>query len=139
MLTFGGAFDQSREAPFGVTSNQPCQQKIRLTKYPEGVILNMEKRRPHYDLKAILAQMTCVESMNLTMSAQQGIRVAGMTRNEALAVITQLSAINFYKSMTTHQSHRVWQDVYRAKWREKLLYVKFQQAEEYFIVSFKEL
>jgi len=99
----------------------------------------MEKRRPHYDLKAILAQMTCVENMNLTMSAQQGIRVAGMTRNEALAVITQLSAANFYKSMTTHQSHRVWQDVYHAKWREKLFYVKFQQAGEYFVVSFKEL
>lgn len=99
----------------------------------------MEKRRPHYDLKAILAQMICVENMNLTMSAQQGIRVAGMTRNEALEVINQLSATNFYKSMTTHLSHRVWQDVYHAKWREKLLYVKFQQAGEYFVVSFKEL
>lgn len=99
----------------------------------------MEKRRPHYDLKAILAQMICVENMNLTMSAQQGIRVAGMTRKEALEVINQLSATNFYKSMTTLQSHRVWQDVYHAKWREKLLYVKFQQEGEYFVVSFKEL
>jgi len=99
----------------------------------------MEKRRPHYDLKAILAQMICVEKMNLTMSAQQGIRTAGMTRNEALEVINRLSATNFYKSMTTHLSHRVWQDVYHAKWREKLLYVKFQQAGEYFVVSFKEL
>jgi motility quorum-sensing regulator/GCU-specific mRNA interferase toxin len=99
----------------------------------------MEKRRPHYDLKAILAQMICVESMNLTMSAQQGIRVAGMTRNEALEMIHQLSVTNFYKSMTTHLSNRVWQDVYHAKWREKLLYVKFQQAGEYFVVSFKEL
>jgi len=62
-----------------------------------------------------------------------------MTRNEALEVINRLSATNFYKSMTTHLSHRVWQDVYHAKWREKLLYVKFQQAGEYFVVSFKEL
>lgn len=99
----------------------------------------MEKRRPHYDLKAILAQMVCVENMNLTMSAQQGIRVAGMVRNEALEVIHQLSGTDFYKSMTTHQSNRVWQDVYHAKWREKILYVKFQQAGEYFVVSFKEL
>ena len=83
--------------------------------------------------------MTCVENMNLTMSAQQGIRVAGMTRNEAFAVINQLSVTNFYKSMTTHKSHRVWQDVYHAKCREIMLYVKFQQAGEYFVVSFKEL
>lgn len=99
----------------------------------------MEKRRPHYDLKAILAQMICVEEMNLTLSAQQGIRAAGMTRSEALVVINQLSVTDFYKSMTTHQSNRIWQDVYHAKWREKLLYVKFQQAGEFFVISFKEL
>jgi motility quorum-sensing regulator/GCU-specific mRNA interferase toxin len=99
----------------------------------------MEKRRPHYDLKAILAQMICVEHMNLTLSAQQGIRTAGMTRSEALVVINQLSITDFYKSMTTHQNNRIWQDVYHAKWREKLLYVKFQQAGEYFVISFKEL
>lgn len=99
----------------------------------------MEKRRPHYDLKGILTQMICVEAMNLTLSAQQGIRVAGMTQNEALEVIHQLSGTNFYKSMTTHQNNRVWQDVYHAKWREKLFYVKFQQADEYFVISFKEL
>jgi len=99
----------------------------------------MEKRRPHYDLKAVLAQMICVEEMNLTQSALHGIRSAGMSRTEALEVIRSLSSANFYKSMTTHQSHRIWQDVYHAEWRGKLLYVKFQQSGEYFIVSFKEL
>ncbi len=41
--------------------------------------------------------------------------------------------------MTTNKDHRVWQDVYHAVWRGKGLYVKFQQAGEYFVVSFKEL
>ena len=99
----------------------------------------MGKRRPHYELKAVLAQMTCVENMNLTQSAQQGIRAAGMTRNEALAAVINLSGTDFYKSMTTLQSHRVWQDVYHAKWRDELLYVKFQQAGEFFVISFKEI
>jgi motility quorum-sensing regulator/GCU-specific mRNA interferase toxin len=99
----------------------------------------MEKRRPHYNLAHILAQMKSVEDMNLTVSAEQGMRMAGMTRSEAFAVIRQLKSTNFYKSMTTHQSHKVWQDVYHAQWREKMLYVKFQQADEYFIISFKEL
>ena len=99
----------------------------------------MEKRRPHYNLALILAQMKSVEDMNLTLSAEQGIRIAGMTRSEALEVIRQLNGANFYKSMTTYQSHKVWQDVYHAKWREKMLYVKFQQTDEYFIISFKEL
>lgn len=99
----------------------------------------MEKRRPHYTLARILDQMKSVEDMNLTVSAEQGIRMAGMTRSDALEVIRHLSAADFYKSMTTHQSHKVWQDVYHGKWREKMLYVKFQQADEYFIISFKEL
>jgi len=99
----------------------------------------VEKRRPHYNLILILNQMKSVKDMNLTVSATQGIRVAGMTRSEALEVVRQLSGANFYKSMTTHQNHKIWQDVYHAKWQEKMLYVKFQQAGEYFIVSFKEL
>lgn len=99
----------------------------------------MEKRTPHYPLPEILAQMTRVEEMNLTLSAQQGIRLAGMVAEDALKVVHGLTLADFYKSMTTNQNHRVWQDVYHAQWDGKWLYVKFQQAGDYFIVSFKEL
>jgi motility quorum-sensing regulator / GCU-specific mRNA interferase toxin len=30
-----------------------------------------------------------------------------------LAVVLAMSPADFYKSMTTHADHRVWQDVYR--------------------------
>jgi motility quorum-sensing regulator/GCU-specific mRNA interferase toxin len=30
-------------------------------------------------------------------------------------VIMALTSANFYKSMTTHADHRIWQDVYHAK------------------------
>ena len=99
----------------------------------------MEKRAPHYLLSVIQEQMSSVETMNLTQSAQLGIRAAGMAMVEALEVVWGLSRSDFYKSMTTNKDHRVWQDVYHADWRGKLLYVKFQQADEYFVVSFKEL
>ncbi len=99
----------------------------------------MEKRTPHYLLVAIQKQMTTVEAMNLTFVAQDGIRSAGMGKADALDVVRGLTRAEFYKSMTTNKDHRVWQDVYRAEWRSKPLYVKFQQAGEYFVVSFKEL
>lgn len=99
----------------------------------------MEKRTSHYLLSAIQKQMSSVEAMNLTKSSQLDIRAAGMAMVEALEVVRGLSRSDFYKSMTTHTDHRVWQDVYHAKWRGKSLYVKFQQADEYFVVSFKEL
>jgi len=47
----------------------------------------MEKRRPHYDLKGIQAQMDYTEAMNLTMTAWHGIKAAGMTLEEALSAI----------------------------------------------------
>jgi len=99
----------------------------------------MEKHTSHYLLAAIQAQMTGLEEMNLTFTARAGIRTAGMTREDALDVVRGLTRVDFHKSMTTHKDHRVWQDVYHAHWRGKGLYVKFQQAGEYFVVSFKEL
>lgn len=98
----------------------------------------MEKRSPHYKLADIKAQMTTVEAMNLTLTAQGGIKAAGMVKAEALEVVRGLSRTDLYKSMTTDKDHRIWQDVYHAEWRGKPLYVKIQQAGEYFVVSFKE-
>lgn len=99
----------------------------------------MEKRSPHYLLSAIQEQMNSVEAMNLTQSSVCGIRSTGMAMSDALKVVRGLARADFYKSMTTNRDHRVWQDVYHAEWREKALYVKFQQAGEYIVVSFKEL
>ena len=99
----------------------------------------MEKHTPHYLLAEIQSQMQTVQALNLTLSAQTGIRTCGMARVDALAVIQGLSRKNFFKSMTTHADHRVWQDVYHGEWNETRLYIKFQRAGEYFVVSFKEL
>ena len=51
---------------------------------------------------------------------------------------------DFYKSMTTHQDHRTWQDVYHAKVADRVMYVKIQyvtdlkEREGYWVISFKE-
>ena len=99
----------------------------------------MEKGTPNYSLADILAQMQSVPDMNLTVSARTGIRDAGMGQMDALAVVKTLTRKHFYKSMTTHANHRVWQDVYHGQWGDVSLYIKFQRAGEYFVVSFKEL
>lgn len=99
----------------------------------------MEKSKPHYVLAEIQAQMKTVPDMNLTISARSGIRDVGMAQVDALAVVQALTRKNFYKSMTTHVSHQVWQDVYHGDWNGSRLYVKFQRAGEYFVISFKEL
>lgn len=99
----------------------------------------MEKHTPHYALSDIQAQMATVREMNLTFTAKAGIRAAGMAQAEALGIVQGLTRKNFYKSMTTHADHRIWQDAYHGRWNGIALYIKFQRAGEYFVISFKEL
>jgi motility quorum-sensing regulator/GCU-specific mRNA interferase toxin len=98
----------------------------------------MEKYRPHYQLKEIQGQMRTVADLYLTKSALHGIRSLHMSEREALQVIQALDSSQFSKSMTTFVNHRVWQDVYHAKFRGIGLYVKFQKMDVYFVISFKE-
>jgi motility quorum-sensing regulator/GCU-specific mRNA interferase toxin len=98
----------------------------------------MEKHKPYYLLKAVQALITTPEAMNLTLSALEGMRSIGMAQTDALGVIQGLTAVDFYKSMTIHSDHRIWQDIYHSEWHDVALYIKFQQAGEYFVISFKE-
>ncbi len=55
-------------------------------------------------------------------------------------VVLALTSTDFYKSMTTHADHRIWQDVYRTKTTNgDDVYVKLTVIDDVLIVSFKEL
>ena len=45
---------------------------------------------------------------------------------------------NLYKSMTTYQNNKIWQDVYFQKINNHELYIKLQISEQAIIISFKE-
>ncbi len=54
-------------------------------------------------------------------------------------VISALKNVDFYKSMTSHADHRVWQDVYRPVTPAGEIYLKLTVVDDVLIVSFKEL
>jgi len=56
-----------------------------------------------------------------------------------LAVVMELTPADFYKSMTTHADHTVWQDVYRPSTQTGDVYLKLTVIDDVLIVSFKEL
>ena len=56
-----------------------------------------------------------------------------------LAVVVALKPKDFYKSMTTHADHRIWQDVYRPRTAYGEVYLKLTVVADVLIVSFKEL
>lgn len=98
----------------------------------------MEKRKPHCDLsvvKALIAQ----GKIRSTLSALSGGAVLGVDFEGMIAIVKSLTPKDFYKSMTTHADHRLWQDVYRPKTLVGELYVKLMVIDDVLIVSFKEL
>ena len=74
-----------------------------------------------------------------TMSALAGGAALGFDFAGIVEVVLALTPADFYKSMTTHADHRVWQDVYRPTTSAGEVYLKLTVIDDVLIVSFKEL
>lgn len=100
----------------------------------------MEKPTPHCKLSVVKALIEAGE-VRATASAFNGARELGINDLAGMcAVVLALTSANFYKSMTTHADHRIWQDVYRAKTASgDEVYLKLTVIDDVLIVSFKEL
>ena len=100
----------------------------------------MEKGTPHCKLPLIKALVETGQ-VRATATAYNGARDLGINNLDGMcAVVLALTPANFYKSMTTHADHTVWQDVYRAKTAGgDEVYLKLTVIDGVLIVSFKEL
>jgi motility quorum-sensing regulator/GCU-specific mRNA interferase toxin len=98
----------------------------------------MEKRTPHCKLNTVQALIKAGR-VKTTQSARAGAVALGLDYGGMLAVVLALTPADFYKSMTTHADHRVWQDVYRPRTAVGEVYLKLTVIDDVLIVSFKEL
>lgn len=97
----------------------------------------MEKSTPHCKLDKVKS-LVHAGKVRATVSAYNGAAILGMNHDDMLAVVLALTVNDFYKSMTTHADHRIWQDVYRPTAAGWQLYLKLTVVEDLLIVSFKE-
>ncbi|EKD34402.1 MAG: hypothetical protein ACD_75C02357G0004 [uncultured bacterium] len=74
-----------------------------------------------------------------TQSARTGAVKLGFDFRGMLDVVLSLTSRDFYKSMTSHANHKIWQDVYRPKTSAGEVYLKLTVIDDVLIVSFKEL
>ena len=98
----------------------------------------MEKRRPHCKL-TVVKSMVRAGQVRTTKTAREGGAAVGFDFDGMLDVVLALTSADFYKSMTTHTDHRIWQDVYRPMTPAGRVYLKLTVIDDLLIVSFKEL
>lgn len=98
----------------------------------------MEKRSPHCKL-AVVKALIEAGKVRTTHAARAGANELGLALSDMLNVVMALTPADFYKSMTTHADHAVWQDVYRPSTQAGDLYLKLTVIDDVLIVSFKEL
>ncbi|MBF0204415.1 MAG: type II toxin-antitoxin system MqsR family toxin [Desulfamplus sp.] len=98
----------------------------------------MEKSTPHYKLPIVKAMIEAGK-IRSTISALAGATAMGFDFQGIIKVVMSLTTTDFYKSMTTHADHRIWQDVYRSSTPVGEVYLKITIIDEVLIVSFKEL
>ena len=100
----------------------------------------MEKSTPHCKL-SVVQDLVRSGAVRATGSAFVGARELGINDLAGMcAVVLTLSSADFYKSMTTHADHRIWQDIYHARTAKgQAVYLKLTVIDDVLIVSFKEL
>ena len=98
----------------------------------------MEKRTPHCKLP-VVKQLVEAGRVRATVSARTGAAALGFDFDGMLGIVMSLGAKDFYKSMTTHGDHTIWQDVYRPNTPAGDVYLKLTVIDDVLIVSFKEL
>ncbi len=99
----------------------------------------MEKSTPHCKLVLVKALVEAGQ-VSATASAFHGARELGISDLSGMcAIVLKLRAANFFKSMTTHGDHHIWQDVYHAETADGIgVYLKLTVVNDVLIVSFKE-
>ncbi len=99
----------------------------------------MEKRKPHYDLSTVQSAVCLRGADAFTATALIGAQAMGLEIAQAIEIVCFMNRSDFYKSMTTHSSSQIWQDVYHPETPAGIAYVKVTLRHDgSIVIQFKE-
>jgi motility quorum-sensing regulator/GCU-specific mRNA interferase toxin len=98
----------------------------------------MEKFKPHCELSTVKALLKAGK-VRITTTAYISAKAMGLNLNRVVDVVMGLTIKDFYKSMTSYNNHREWQDVYRPTTHVGEIYLKLIVIDDVLVLSFKEL
>lgn len=94
---------------------------------------------PTYDLDELKVTVKAKGRRAFTYKSMAGIAELGMTVADAIDCIDCLSQDDFYKTMPSQQDPGHFQDVYRGKYWNEEVYIKFTgYSAGPVVISFKE-
>jgi len=95
----------------------------------------VDKFTPTYDLDSFKQS-----DYEIKYAAMRGAAACGLGMPDIKAAVQSMTKKHFYKSMTSYQNHRIWQDVYHVPYKGLMFYVKFAQGTitDFALLSFKE-
>ncbi len=99
----------------------------------------MEKKKPHYSLD-LIKELISQDQWRITRQAYiTAYKDFEFVDEDILKVILGLAPKDFYKSMTSYDNFKLWQDVYRPKIQSTGAYIKLNILDENtVIISFKK-
>ena len=94
----------------------------------------MEKKIPTYNLEDFKNS-----NFKITITATQTAIRLGFDEDDIREFVATMEDKHFYKSMTSYQNHKIWQDVYHVPYENLILYIKFTKnvISEFTLLSFK--
>lgn len=101
----------------------------------------MEKRKPTHDLERFKLVCGDADRLQMTATAARSAEKLGFFGVDVAQLIGGMDRKMFYKSMTSYNNSRQWQDVYHVPAGHGLtIYLKFTDdlVTDFLVLSFKE-
>ena len=104
------------------------------------LIYNMEKLVPHYKLDTIKFLINNNKYKITAITYFNAKKDFNFNHKDIIEKVKLLKEKDFYKSMTSHNNHTIWQDVYHLSLNSnKQAYIKLQIVDgKSIIIQFKE-
>ena len=99
----------------------------------------MEKKKPHYNLIEV-KNLIQAKRVKITYRVSENAQIDfGFSEKDVITQVLELEQVNFYKSMTSDNNNKIWQDVYHKKITSQTAYIKIKIVDEKtVIIQFKE-
>lgn len=88
----------------------------------------IDKWKRHYDLAELKKLIANEKTRIITGDCSRNAHALGISYTEIIEIVLSITSDDFYKSMTSYENNKIWQDVYKPHHGDLELYIKLQKS-----------